>query len=473
MPRDARRPPIPGPAGDSNHPSRTPGNSPNGSSSREELEVELAAVEREIAEQLGRDDNSVDLDLYARERELRRLVEAASRTGKNGNEARSSAADYIARSFDQIEEESLDWLWYGMLPRHVVTVLDGNSDVGKSTLLLDIVARVTSGKPMPGETEVRMGPSPVVVMVSEDAPGRVVKPRLKAAGADLSKVHHFSALPVRDDEGNKIGERLPRIPDDIDALESFITKTGAVFVVVDMLLDFLSPHYKAKDDQEVTRALLPLLAMAERTGACVVLLRHVPKGQQGAGQALMAGTGAVSITGKSRSVLIAAQDPTDPTGTRRVLACGKNNLTALRGSFAFELQCSTCHRTGCTEEAHNFPRVHWIGKADLSADQILASRESDEERSQQDLATDWLREYLLSCPEQTKASADILRDARLDGHSQRTIQRAREQLGVTIRHEGFPRHTFWTLPPQSCQAPSDPDGTTGLGTTGPRDCDQG
>ena len=39
----------------------------------------------------------------------------------------------------------------GRIPRAAITVVDGHPEAGKSSVLRDITARVTTGKPMPGE----------------------------------------------------------------------------------------------------------------------------------------------------------------------------------------------------------------------------------------------------------------------------------------------------------------------------------
>src|SRR6266446_4339471 len=49
----------------------------------------------------------------------------------------------------QIQSVPARWLWPGWIPLGKLTVLDGDPGLGKSTLLLDLAARVTRGLPMP------------------------------------------------------------------------------------------------------------------------------------------------------------------------------------------------------------------------------------------------------------------------------------------------------------------------------------
>src|SRR5580658_7525410 len=50
---------------------------------------------------------------------------------------------------NRIEQKPIDWLWRPWLARGVITVLDGELGVGKSSLLVDVIARVTTGRAFP------------------------------------------------------------------------------------------------------------------------------------------------------------------------------------------------------------------------------------------------------------------------------------------------------------------------------------
>jgi AAA domain len=104
---------------------------------------------------------------------------------------------------NQITVRPIDWLWRPWLARGVVSVIDGYPGVGKSTLMFDLIARVTTGRPMPfenrqGDTETRRQgeetcnpppvPGRVVLMPLEDPEDSVVAPRLKSAGVDMANV---------------------------------------------------------------------------------------------------------------------------------------------------------------------------------------------------------------------------------------------------------------------------------------------
>jgi predicted ATP-dependent serine protease len=53
---------------------------------------------------------------------------------------------------DQEVGARVDWLWEGRLPSGQLAILDGDPGIGKSLMLLDLCARITTGRAFPGLT---------------------------------------------------------------------------------------------------------------------------------------------------------------------------------------------------------------------------------------------------------------------------------------------------------------------------------
>src|SRR6185503_11668536 len=101
-------------------------------------------------------------------------------------------------------------LWPSWIPLGMLSMLDGDPGLGKSTVLLDLAARLSRGDTMPDGSQ-GPGPAATVILTAEDDPARVVRPRLDAAGADVSRV-----AVIRMADGD--GEREPSItPEDVSA----------------------------------------------------------------------------------------------------------------------------------------------------------------------------------------------------------------------------------------------------------------
>ncbi len=76
----------------------------------------------------------------------------------------------------------MEFLSYPYLPRHAVTILAGDPGRGKSLLLAQIIATVTSGGKLPFSDEACKGKR-VLLLSAEDNWARVTLRRLVEAGA--------------------------------------------------------------------------------------------------------------------------------------------------------------------------------------------------------------------------------------------------------------------------------------------------
>jgi putative DNA primase/helicase len=224
-----------------------------------------------------------------------------------------------------VDREQVRWLWPGRIPRGKLVTLDGDPGVGKSSLTLTIAAKVTTGSPFPDGSRPERGD--VILLSAEDDIGDTIRPRLEAAGADLTRcwvlpdVHPESEPP-----------RPPELPADLFLLEDLVKSKGAVLVVVDPLMAFLAGQVDSHRDQDVRRVLASMAYMAARTGAAVVIVRHMRKG---AGSALDKGSGSIGIVGAARAGMLVAPDPEDEG--RRILAMTKSNLAEKSEALAYRL----------------------------------------------------------------------------------------------------------------------------------------
>jgi RecA-family ATPase len=149
-----------------------------------------------------------------------------------------------------VEREPVRWIWKGRLARGEMTILDGDPGLGNSTMLCELAARITTGRPLPGEEKPpRDGAGGVVLVTTEDSPSPTVRPRLDAAGADVGRVRIVPTVPTRGDDGGwdggwDGGERVPKLPEDLDVLKATCRDVNADLLVIDPLLAHLSGEIK-------------------------------------------------------------------------------------------------------------------------------------------------------------------------------------------------------------------------------------
>src|SRR5215216_5349173 len=288
----------------------------------------------------------------------------------------------VGRLLSEVEPECVTALWEGRIFRGKLNLIEGDPGTGKSAAATDLAARVSVGKPWPDGVECKAGG--VVILSAEDGLADTIRPRFDAAGGDPSKVVAVSTVP--DGEGN---ERQIAIPDDLHVIEAAIERVGALLVVVDPLMAFLPGEVNSHRDQDVRRALAPLARLAERTGAAIVVIRHLNKGT--GGNALYRGGGSIGIVGAARSGLLIAKHPGDDG--RRVLASMKSNLAAPAHSLVF----------GLASTESGAVRVDWKGESNLDASALLSAPTDHEERSALSEAQEFLREVLSDGPQAASA----------------------------------------------------------------------
>jgi hypothetical protein len=326
-----------------------------------------------------------------------------------------------------VAAERVRWLWPGRIPLGKLTVLDGDPGMGKSTLTLTIAAKVSTGSPFPDGA--RPEPADVILLSAEDDIGDTIRPRLEAAGADVNRVF---VLPDVQEEDKP--PRPPELPLDLDRLEAMAKERAAALVVIDPLMAFLSGAIDAHRDQDVRRALASMAYMAARTGAAVLIVRHMNK-SSGANP-LYRGGGSIGIVGAARAALLAAPDPDDDG--RRILAVNKNNLAAMPDALAYRL---------VEDERYGVARIIWDGAtAHKAADLLrLPARDDDGEAPAREEGEAFLRELLASGPVPAR---QVKAEAREAGIAERTLDRARQAIGARTRRDGFgPGARYvWELP---------------------------
>ena len=220
---------------------------------------------------------------------------------------RGDLADY-AHIIDVlgVEAKAVEWLWSGWVPYGSITVLDGDPGLGKSILTCALASAVSSGGVLPRCEQ----PTPVgavLILSAEDDVSRTLKPRLRVAGADVSRVHLWAG--VKKDVGGQTVTSLPTFPDDADTLRRAILAYEVKLVIIDPLYAYFADSVDAFKDQHVRRVLSVIHRVAEETRAAILVVRHLNKmSNQGA---LYRGSGSIGVIGQARSGLFFLPDDED------------------------------------------------------------------------------------------------------------------------------------------------------------------
>jgi archaellum biogenesis ATPase FlaH len=329
-------------------------------------------------------------------------------------------------SLADVQAQPIEWLWPGRVSLGTITVLAGDPGLGKSLLSLQLAAGLSNGKLDAGK------PGNTVLLGAEDSLAFTVKPRLEAAGADLTRIH------APQPEVGGLDRRL-LFPTDAAQLQALVEEHTARLVVIDPLSAHLSAKVNSWKDQEVRTALAAVHAVAEQTRAAVLIVAHLNKGQSD--DPLQRLGGSIGIPAAARSVLLLGRDPDDPegeSGSRRVLAQVKTNLGDPSASLLYEI------RPAATAE-NKTATIQQIGRSPYGGRDLLAQQPARARGWKRERARELLRQQLSTG---AKTVTELQQLADEDGISAETLKRAANELGIGSNKAGYDKGWIWTLPDQ-------------------------
>jgi len=318
------------------------------------------------------------------------------------------------------EEEPIAWLWPERIPLGLVTVIEGAVSVGKSPLVADIIARVTRGAPWPGRVQ---GPQLAgeVLLACGELGGwpKVTLPRLKRAGADLTRIARLEEIECRDplvtNRERSLTCRPLSFPGDLPHVEYAIrARPGTRLVVIDPLAMY------CPDAGAWRETLRKLHEIAARQNVAIVVVTG--RG----GRASVRSRFQVAADSRSdevRALFNVLEDVDDDAG--RFFAPARMSFCAMPEWLAFRIVGG---------------RVVWEAPLAAPPEEALPPRPGKGRGAIFREVTEWMRTLLLKADVPVQTALD---EAAGLGYSEMTVRRVREHLQVrTVQQEG---RWWWTL----------------------------
>lgn len=327
---------------------------------------------------------------------------------------------------DEVEPEPIRWLWKGWLAYGKIHVIDGDPGLSKSTFCVDLMARLTTGRPMPPRDTDIVGEAPVNVLVlsAEDSLSDVLVPRLITAGAERSRVKFFRGVFSLTSKS-----KCPiLLPQHLSNLKRVIRKSKSRFVVIDPIFAYMDGAVDSHRDQDVRLVLSALKDIAEETDSCILMVRHYNKTP--GGKLLHKGSGSIGIVAGVRTALGLVQHPSSES--RKILGVAKTNLGKKPPDLVYRLDA---------DGPDSPPRIIWEGTSNLKLEDVVQKDGDKSGNSLLDEAKKFLTKSLAGGAE---LFTILVKDALKNGISDTTLRRAKAELGVESRKtsEGW----VWELP---------------------------
>jgi len=326
-----------------------------------------------------------------------------------------------------VQAEEVTWLWPGRIPYGKLTLLVGDPGLGKSFLSLYLASRLSTGSALQGETE-RPPQIGTLLLSAEDDLADTIRPRLDRMGANVAHISAFRGILETDEDGRDI-ERMVRLDTDLAELEHQIEETGARFVVVDPINAYLGTT-DGNQDIDLRRVLNPLAMIAARHKVAMLVVTHSNKRSEG--NKLHRVMGSLAYVGLARSVLAVGADPDVP---------GRCNMVQIKNNLA-EHAPGLGYRIVAGEVVWDSDPVSLT--ADTVFDGAGARKDGDGTQAKNE-AANFLRELLAT---REVHSEDVYAEGKALNLSKRTIDRAKADLGIKLRKEGFGKggKWYWSLP---------------------------
>jgi len=301
----------------------------------------------------------------------------------------------------RVPKKPIRWLWDRRIVRGKINSLAGAPGLGKTTILCDVIARLTNGVPLPGEPkDMPKRPVNCWYLTNEDDCDDTLVPLLENHGADMSRVLLTEEDALLNSQGVK-------------KMEEVIRERKIELVVIDSLTSWIPEGTQTNDMSPMSAFLKPFRAMAKRTGSAVLFVRHWAKSATVTKKA-QAAIGSVAQTGMIRCELGVFKEK------------GEMVLDRTKGNFAPPLGRLTYAIVGKSSDQPG--KVKWLGEAavPVTTSKIAACE-------------DWLRPRLPGVP------SDIEKAAKEAGFTGWHVRKAKEGLRVETERVGQKSFT-WRLP---------------------------
>ena len=316
--------------------------------------------------------------------------------------------------------QSVAWLVPQLLPLGEVSLLGADGGTGKGIWQAQLIAYVTAGKtsgffPLPPQQTGK-----VLLLAGEDDPGKVLKARLLAAGADMNRVLVLTA----DDYFGKTGQPLT-LKD--QALADFAAKAGPLLLIVDPLQSFLPAGVEMASRNQMRSILLPLKAIAAAQRCAVLLVMHSNKKQGVSDRKRLADSS--DIWDMARSVLMMGRSNSD----------GKIYLSHEKSSYSRPQQTVLLHIEDVELDGVRTAQAVFDGYTDKKDADFIKEprvRQAQTKEDTRDAILNVLAESRLGSMASSELRAAVVKEI---GCSDRTYERAYADL---VRSGDVKKHTI-------------------------------
>lgn len=309
-----------------------------------------------------------------------------------------------------VETKEIQWLWKPFIAFGKVTMIQGDTGIGKTSLMVKIVADCTNGRKPPTQLHGRLQeqeetePLTTFYVTTENGIEDTLLPMFDLYGGKREKLYFQD-----EDEGHFVLNG--------DEIRAVVEQFGAKLIVIDPWQEYLDDIASTSNDK-VRSMIRGVQKVAEETGAAVVLCGNFSKAR--AGSDLNKGLGGAELANTLRSLLTVSMDPYENAHIRI--------LKTTKMSFIGKEMSPVGLRQ---EDDYTVSYIQWLDYEAEQKRRIAQEKKALEHEGQAknriDEASDFLLEMLAGGPVSNKA---LVQEANARGIPRVTLNRAKQRLRI-------------------------------------------
>ncbi len=347
---------------------------------------------------------------------------------------------HLVRASDLKGSPIVRWLWQDRIIEGEINMIAGDAGAGKSTVIYDIIARITTGKPWPDGIPA-CAKRDVVIFTPEGDPKKFIEPSLLAAGADITKVFFEKAPDDTDFDKKGTIKNFLSLDTDIGKLARTLERNKDIGLIIFDPLNAYVGKINPNDDAGIRRIMTPLNRVANRYGIAILFVAHFNKKSDL--DVMYRAGGSVAIVAATRSAYICSMiKPTDDEekNDERIFAPIRVSKSVRWPIPSLKYKVEAKHYS----QKHNDMGLvaSWLGQTETSAQDALRPVKA----TKKDEAATWLDDFLNSCGK--TASKTIFEEGSNMGYSKRTLERVKAKLGIEHVREGMLGQFYWLPRPK-------------------------
>ena len=320
----------------------------------------------------------------------------------------SSPPRFLSKSAEEFGEDDTRFVWHPYIPVGDYSVLMAEGGAGKTMFCCGIAANLSRGELLPGDEVNTVPPPGNILFISAEDRGELLKKRLTASGANLSRIRILDCMAS---EGLNFHEG-------IEDFRTLVLQAKPCLVIIDPWHAFLGEKVDINRVNALRPALQKLANIAREAECGMILISHVNKRAQSE-NANNAATGSVDLINASRSAFRIIRCDEPGKKDMRIAVHTKSNYAREGKSILYTITDGS--------------GVKWAGFSDITRSVL-------EEAARYHKTPSELLFQREKDAEEENALADAIRELAQEGKTINiSYEEMRETYGETIFGSGQPK----------------------------------